>query len=255
MLPALAGAAPIPGTTTTSSGFFRFCAEAQIPIANIDTAKLVENGGEFTTGATLYRSEADFVSSKSSVVTASKTIQTTQWTQYTDVNQTQPKLVRCKFRTGESLDQGAWPNGEGNNGGRFDVEPTFGFGPAGAGLSTNAVDQPCEVINATTISNVWASLSPTEKNQALYNPTGTATANAAPNTLVTIADDMKASGPAWTPPVPAVILNGSVLEVQSRALLVPSTIINLARFLGAHYCTLVAPEFLKRVILGQAAPS
>jgi len=256
MLPAISGAAPIPGTTTTTTGFFRFCAEAQIPIANIDTSKLVENGGVFSISGNPLKDLNDFIFSKSAVSTSANKILTTQWIQYTDAGQTQPKLLRCKFRTGESLNQGAWPPAAPNNGGRFAVERVYGFGAAGNGLSTNpATDQQCRVINQSTIDSVWASLSPGEINSALYNPTNAATPNAAANTLVAVPDTVVFDGPSWTPPVGAITLNGAVAELRSRALLAPTNFSGNARFEGAHYCTLAAPEFLKRVILGQVAPS
>ena len=100
-VPALSGAAPIPGTIITSTGFFRFCAEGQIGIANIDTSKLVENGGDFTITGTVYKDESDFVFSKSAVVTSAKKISTTAYVQYENNDLTKPKLIRCKMRTGE----------------------------------------------------------------------------------------------------------------------------------------------------------
>jgi hypothetical protein len=255
-VPALSGASIVPNETTTPNGFFRFCAEAQATIANVDETKLISNGGNFTIFNTVYKSENDFVFSKSSVNTSTKRINTSQWTLYTDSAQTQPKLLRCKLRTGESFTAGNWPNGSSNNSSRFVVEPVFGFGSAGTGLSTNpSTDQTCEVVNQQTIDNVWGSLTNTQKNSALYNPTNSNLPGASANTLVTVADTVVSDGPSWTPDVAAISTSGPVAQVGSRALVATSNSTGNARFEGAHYCTLVAPEFLKRVLLGEVSPS
>jgi len=255
-VPALSGAAIVPGDTTTPSGFLRFCANAQTTIANVDNARLTTNGGDFTIFNTVYKSLDDFVYSKSSVSTSTKRVNTSQWTLYTDLEQTQPKLLRCKLRTGESFTAGNWPAGSSNNSGRFVVEPVFGFASAGIGLSTiPSTDQTCRVINQQTIDNVWASLSTSNKNAAVYNPTGSNLLGANANTLVTVPDTVVSDGPSWTPEVAAVSTSGSVAQVGSRALVATSNSTGNARFEGAHYCTLVAPEFLKRVLLGQVSPS
>ena len=249
-MPLLAGAAPLPSSTTTPTGFLRFCAEAQITIANIDTAKLVENGGQFQIANTAYRDESDFVFSKSAVSTSAKKILTTSYVQYEDGSSTAQKLIRCKMRTGESLNKGAWPSGAGYGTGRFVVEPSWGFGSAGNGLSTSPnTDGTCQQINQTTLTNVWGSLSSGQKASAAYNPDN--------STIVTDTDTVVGVGPSWTPPVAAVTVSGGIAHIPSRAL-VATTSGNASvapYFEGAHYCTLVAPDFLRRVILGQVAPS
>ena len=255
-VPALSGAAPIPGTIVTPTGFFRFCAEGQIGIANIDTSKLVENGGDFTITGTVYKDESDFVLSKSAVVTSAKKISTTAYVQYENNDLTKPKLIRCKMRTGESLNKGNWPAGTTFGNGRFVVEPAWGFGSAGDGLSTSpSTDGTCQTINQNTIDSVWGSLTNTQKNAAPYNPTASNLPGASANTLVTVADTVVGVGPSWTPPVAAINTNGAVAEIGSRALVANSNSSTAPYFEGAHYCTLVAPEFLKRVLLGEVSPS
>jgi hypothetical protein len=262
VLPAVSAAAPLtPAQTFTPQGFFRFCAEAQIDIANVDQTKLVENGGQFSIRGTIYRTTlntltptSDFVFSKSAVSTSAKAILTTQWTQYRDAGFTSPDQIRCKLRTGESFVAGAWPPGSPNNGGRFAVEPAYGFGAAGAGLSTNPVDQQCRVVNQRTIDNVWATLSPPQQDAAPFNPTGVATTGAAANTLVTVPDTVATDGPDWTPSFPTYLLDGSTLQIPSKALVVPVGSASLPRFEGAHYCTHIAPELLRDILLGAVTP-
>jgi hypothetical protein len=263
LVPSLSGAAPLtPTQTFTAEGFFRFCAEAQLDIANIDPTKLVENGGAFSVRGTIYRTTedeltatSDFVLSKSAVNTAAQAILVTQWTKYRDAAFTEPELIRCKLRTGESLAKGPWPPGSPNNGGRFAVEPVFGFGASGVGLSTDPLnDAPCSTVNQRTIANVWANLSPAQQQSAPFNPTGLATAGAAANTLTVVPDDVTFIGPDWTPPVEAYRVNGATLEVPSRSLIAPSLSSGNSRLEGAHYCTFIAPELLRDILLSQVTP-
>lgn len=263
LIPSLSGAAPLtPTETFTAQGFFRFCAEAQLDIANVDPAKLVENGGTFSVRGTIFRTTeteltatSDFVLSKSAVSTVGSAVLVSQWTKYRDAAFTEPELIRCKLRTGESFAKGPWPPGSVNNGGRFAVEPAFGFGASGVGLSTDPNnDAPCSTVNARTILNVWANLSPSEQDAAPFNPTGLATTTAAPSTLKVVPDDVTFVGPDWTPPVEAYRVNGATLEIPSRSLVAPSLSSGNARLEGAHYCTFIAPELLLAILLGQVTP-
>jgi len=256
MLPALAGAAPLTSANITSpQSFFRFCAEAQLDIANIDEAVIL--GKNISIGGAIFTDFTDFVYSKSGVrVSGNKAILTSTWYEYLDLAKTKELAVRCKMRTGESLTAGAWPPGSPNNSDRWVVDPFFGFGnTVGAGLSTNPLDQPCSAVNQRTINSVWSSLNAGQKDAAPFNPTGTATASAAANTLITTPDVTTSDGPTWTQQFPAVTLNGAVLEVPSKGLVVNSGINVNPRFEGAHYCTFVAPTYLKAVLLGQEVVS
>lgn len=251
MLPGVSGAAPLTSATVLEPiGFFRFCAESQVDIANIDQAQLTENGGDFTITSVIHDAESDFISSKSRVSTGAKTIITTQYTAYRDAGRTQPELIRCKYRTGESLSAGPWPAGSANNSGRFAVEPVWGFGPVAATLSTNpSQDQTCADVNQRTIDNVWGSLTPGQQLASPYTP------EPPTPTLVTVPDIVVGDGPNWLAPIPALTLNGSVLQAPSRALIVPTGISSTPRLEGNHYCTLVAPEYLRDVLLGTATVS
>lgn len=259
VLPGLSSAAPLtPTTQYQPEGFFRFCAEAQKTIANISPSSplLAENGNPngYSSGGTIFRTFDDFVSSKSSVSVLGKTILTTTYYTYLDAGKTKRQQIRCKLRTGESLDKGAWPAGADNNPGRFAVDTAFGFGPAATGLSSSPTDAECSAINAQTIQNVWDGLSPAQQASSVYNLTT--------GEIVTVPDIQTNIGPNWTSDFPALQLNQadpSILEVPSKALLVPTsaatdlTGFNSPRFVGAHYCTLVGPEYLRDVITGASA--
>jgi hypothetical protein len=241
----MAGAAPITSETVLEpEGFFRLCAEAQRDIANIDDAALSASG--ITLGGTVYAQEADFVLSKSAVDVDGNQILTSAYMTYRDPARTQPEQLRCKMRTAESLGEGAWPPGSTNNGGRFAVDPYFGFGAVGATLPTSLVDAPCSTINQRTIDSVWGALTPAEQAAAPFAPPPFGT------TLTTVPDVVVGSGPEWLGSFPAMVNNGGVLEVGSLALLVPTGAGGVPRLEGAHYCTLVAPEYLRDVLTGAA---
>ena len=248
LTPVMAGAAPLTsGQLYKPVAFFRFCAEAQLDIANIDETVMANKG--ITIGGSIYADYTDFVNSKSSVSVAGQSILTGQYVEYRDVNLTQPKMFRCKLRTGESIDKGAWPVGSANNGGRFAVDPYFGLGSNATGVSTNATDQQCTVVNQRTIDNVWAGLTPSQQSAAPYTPVGPTP------TLKTVADNVVGAGPLWTVSVEPMSVVGSELQVKSLTLLANTNSAGVPRFEGAHYCTLVAPEYLRDVLLGTATVS
>ena len=128
---AQAGAGPLTAADVgTPRGAFRFCAEAQVDVAKIDRAALAAAG--LSVGGRWFSDYNDFIASKSAADPAAGEIVTTQYVEYRDAGRTQPKQYRCKFRTGESLNEGAWPAGSENQADpRFQVPPYFGFGPAG----------------------------------------------------------------------------------------------------------------------------
>jgi hypothetical protein len=234
--PALAGAAPL---TANDYGkpvaHFRFCAEAQLDVAGIDVPAM--ELAEISIGGVIYEDYDDFVESKSSVqVSPTNVIEVRQRVEYVDG---MPTMYRCKLRTGESIDEGAWPLGAENNGGRMDVDPHYGFGAAADGVA-DETPQACSTVNERTIDNVWDSLTQPQQESAEYVP-GVNLANG--------PDQVAFTGPGWlTAPAPYV-LEGGVLTVQSRSLVVPTGTAE-PRFEGAHYCTFIDPEYLRALILG-----
>lgn len=249
LTPTLAGAAPLAFEDYAKpAGFLGFCSDAQVDVANINESVLRSKG--FSITSTVYDDEAEFVLSKSAVGVDDKTIITTSYVEYADGDRVEPKMYRCKLRTGESLTAGAWPNGADNNGGRFAVEPYFGFGSAASGVSTSSEDQPCRVVNERTIANVWDSLTNAQQNAAPFSPEG----DPEDRTLVAVDDDVVGSGPEWTSSTEPVVVaddgEEDVLQVGSKSLVVPSGSAGVPRFEGAHYCTLVAPHHLRDILLG-----
>jgi hypothetical protein len=255
-LPAISAAAPLTPTNQYQlEGFFSFCNEAQKTTASINDAALISEG--VTINTSIYTDFTDFAFSKSGVaVTSAKKILPTSFVQYSDPESTDLYQIRCKLRTAESLSAGAWPPGSPNNSGRFALEPYFGFGPTVGGALTSATtDLPCSTVNQQTIDRVWASLSPAQQDAAPYNPTATATSGAAANTLVTVPDTVTGDGPTWTQDFPSAVLDGSTLEIPSKGLTVATGTSGAPRFEGAFYCTFIAPDFLRDILLGTAVPA
>lgn len=244
MTPTLAGAAPLTAADyDRPAGLLGFCADAQVDVANVNESAMRSAGISIT--SVVYDDWDDFVLSKSAVDADAKQIVTTAHVQYRDRARVRPQMYRCKLRTGESIAKGAWPGGAANNEGRFAVDPRYGFGRAARNVSSSNQDQPCRVVNERTIDNVWDSLTGRQRAAAPFSPEG----RGSERTLVTTADEVVGSGPAWTASVAPVRRVGDVLEVGSRALVVP-TGTAAPRFEGAHYCTLVAPQHLRDILLG-----
>ena len=69
-------------------------------------------------------------------------------------------------------------------------------------------------------------------------------------------DEEAATGPEWLAPFPpqvAYVDNTGVLHIQSKALTVPRDVsapFGAAR-VGVHYCHLIAPEYLKLLLIGK----
>jgi len=243
--PVVAGAAPLTADQIYEPvGSYRFCAEAQLDVANIDEQLMNERGISITT--VIWGAYNDLLFSKSGVDVDEKKIITGEGIEWLDAESTDPGLLRCKMRTGESLDEGAWPEGSANNAPRFQLDPYYGFGDLADGVSTSDVDQPCAVVNQRTIDNVWANLSPAERAASDYSPEGDTP------TLVTTPDSPSESGPEWLGPYPVLNVAGDVLQVRSKTLFTP-TGFSTPRFDGARYCTFVAPQYLRDVLLGTQA--
>jgi len=247
LTPVMAGAAPL---TSADYGkpvaFYRFCAEAQLDVANMDADAMAAPGVGITIGGTIYDDFDAFVLAKSAVSISDRKVLVAQYIDYTDEERTMPKTHRCKLRTGESLAEGAWPAGSANNSGRFAVDPHYGFGSLAEGISTAAVDLPCSVVNQQTVTNTWDGLSAEQQQDAAeFDPDG-----ATPR-LVVGDDAMVGTGAEWTQPFEPVTDDDGTLKVVSRPMVVPSdTPEGPPRFRAAHYCSLVAPEYVRAIMLG-----
>ncbi len=144
----VAGAALQPADFAKPIGFYRFCADAQLQIAQIDEAALSNAG--LSIGGEFYEEFDAFVLSKSGADPNSGAILTTSFVEYADAGKTQPKQFRCKMRTSESLTAGAWPPGSSNNSRGIERPEYFGFGSVGSwGIWREPAT--CRDINQNTI--------------------------------------------------------------------------------------------------------
>lgn len=236
-------------TIATPRGFFEFCRDKQLDIAGINPATLATAGiaitntiydnvpGQPNTDQALNKGWDGFVLGKSGVlsVSASKQILVTQYVEYSDTAKTKPVQIRCKMRTGESLNRSDFQHLDDNT-----VTTTpWGFGPGTAA----GPEATCAVINQQTVTNVDTLI-------------GAGSRVFLPSQVVVDPDVLAAIGPAWTTPFDAlqVVTSDGKLHVRAKALVAASTIPgNLDRFGGAHYCTSVAPEYLRDVITGSVS--
>jgi len=236
-------------TIATPRGFFEFCKDKQLDIAGINPATLATNGiaitntvydnvaGQPNNDQALNKGWDAFVLGKSGIFSSgiTKQILVSQYVEYLDSAKTQPSQIRCKMRTGESLNRNDFQR---LDDGTVTTTP-WGFGPGTAA----GPEATCAVINAQTDTNVDTLI-------------GAGARVFAPGDVVVDPDVIAAIGPAWTTPFDAlqVVTADGKLHVRAKALVSPSTTPgNLDRFGGAHYCTSVAPEYLRDVITGAAS--
>jgi hypothetical protein len=236
-------------TISTPRGLFEFCKDKQLDIAGINPATLSTAGiaitntlydnvvGQPDNDQVLNKGFDAFVLGKSGIISsgATKQILVSQYVEYLDAAKTQPKQIRCKMRTGESLNRSDFQKLDDNT-----VTTTpWGFGPGTAA----GPEATCAVINQQTVTNVDTLI-------------GAGSRVFSPADVVVDADVVAAIGPAWTTPFEAlqVVTSDGKLHVRAKTLVAVSTLPgNLDRFGGAHYCTSVAPEYLRDVVTGAAS--
>lgn len=113
--------------------------------------------------------------------------------------------------------------------------------------TVNAEARSCEAINRENVAAVIASLTETER-----------AARALPDDGITFEEDISViTGTSWTAPFNFVTQDDSgSITIQSKRMQVDWTnlLFKMApeRFRGALYCHLIAPEYAKALILGQA---
>jgi hypothetical protein len=161
-----------------------------------------------------------FVKSKAGIEPL--TIQQYVW--YEDDDRSRPVMVSCKLKSADHLNE------------------TFGAG-------TSAGDGTCQDMNRLTWDRVQAALGPARVAPLAFDPAELVRNEANPGM----------TGPDWLKPYVLVSRNDAgVLELHSKGFRVDWTDPRFqampARFRGVQYCHLVAPEYLVRIVTGQAAP-
>ncbi|GAA3203203.1 hypothetical protein GCM10010468_17180 [Actinocorallia longicatena] len=197
------------------SGAAELCLRAQGQVANVHKAEFAAAGGTMTNVD--YPDKASFEKSKPQV----SPLTTGSYVTYEDEAGTLPEQIRCKGKTADHL------------------QAVYGQAVAGP-------EQACSVVNAETLRQVAAGLSPAERAAARFRP----------ENVVVDGDFPGFTGWDWLMdfPVAYVAWWDGKLHLPSKALSAPwSWVLLPESFRGQHYCTLVAPSHLKRLMLGQAS--
>ncbi len=189
------------------------CLRAQQQTAKLDQGAFQAAGGQLSNID--YPDAASFEKSKPSV----QPLVTGSYTTYEDADKTLPKQIRCKTKRSDHL------------------QLVYGASVAGP-------EQECKGVNAATLQEVDASFTPEERAALVF-----------PAAKVVIDGDVPAfTGWDWLWDFPAAYKGvGGKLRIPSRSLSVPwSWSAFPESFRGQHYCTFIAPSYLKRLMLGQA---
>lgn len=147
-------------------------------------------------------------------------LRTEQFIEYRDPTaKADPMRISCKVKTADHLNE------------------VFGAGTAKESGS-------CEMIHREMAAAVAASLAPGAAKIAVTD-------------IVFDADDIKYMGSQWVSPYQYVYRDAAgKIHLKSKALLVNWTDIRFKlapdRFRGAHYCHLIAPEYLAKLMTGAA---
>lgn len=136
-----------------------------------------------------------------------------------------PMMVSCKMKTADHL------------------VSEYGEGAAGEDIG-------CSGVNALTLQSVLVSLSAAERRRLVFK--GRKQVRMDP-------DIVTAMGPVWLEPFPLARLDEQGnMYLQSKAMrndwLDPRYLQAPPQFRGTRYCHLIAPEYLKKLLLGEAKP-
>jgi hypothetical protein len=118
------------------------------------------------------------------------------------------------------------------------------------GAEAAGVDIGCSGVNALTLQRVLDSMTPAERRRALFD---------GGKKVVLDTDIVTAMGPIWLEPYAMARVDESgYLRLQAKAMrndwLDPRYQAAPPQFRGTRYCHLVAPEYLRRILLGEAKP-
>jgi hypothetical protein len=168
---------------------------------------------------------AAFVDSKPGI----DPLETQQYVEYADAARTQPRRISCKLKSADH------------------IRAVHGA------VAAKAIENPnlCREINRAMILEVWRGLDAAAR----------ATAAVPPHRFMLDGDRNEIMGSRWVKPYAYVYAGtGGTVHVLAKALLVNwddwRWKLAPARFRGTHYCHLIAPEYVRELMLGTAtAPS
>ncbi len=159
-----------------------------------------------------------FVLSKPGV----RPLETQQYVRYRDAARTQPEMISCKFKTADHI--------------------RAEYGPQAAGEPAS-----CAYLNRRTLDAVLAGFSERQRQKLRYR---------GGNAVLIEADRMVTGGPNWLAPFEMVSVDlAGTLHIRSQSMRSDWTDPKFAdtpvRFKGTHYCHLIAPDYLRRLLTAE----
>jgi hypothetical protein len=178
------------------------------------------NGSKIRAVNTVYTDYNAFVESKP----APRPLATRQYVWFEDAARTQPRMVSCKMKTADH------------------IRVEYGADQVGE-------DTSCAAVNAMTLQAVLGSLTRAERGRLKFDA----------GRVVFDPDVVTTDGPTWLAPFPVLsVAPDGTLHVKSKGMkndwLDPRLAKAEPRFKGTRYCHFVAPEYLRRVLLGDVMP-
>jgi len=185
-------------------------------------AQRVVANSRVTAVNTVYADREAFIRSKASA----RPLETRQYAAPETGPGSSPKMVSCKMKTADH------------------IRTEFGADQAGA-------DESCARLNQRTLEAVLGSLTRAERRRARFG--------GAAGRIVVDADLVVDNGGDWLKPFPiARIEPDGALHLQAKGMnkgwLDPRYASAEIQYRGVRYCHLVAPEYLRRLVLGDATP-
>lgn len=151
-------------------------------------------------------------------------LETDQYVWYEDAARTRPRMVSCKMKTTDH------------------IIAEYGPGASGGNVS-------CAALNQRTVELVLGSLTGAERKRLKFD---------GGKRIAYDEDLLTGDGPTWLAPFPVLyVAADGTLRVKSKSMKNDWNDPRLAnadvRVRGTRYCHMVAPEYLKRVLLGEVA--
>jgi hypothetical protein len=151
-------------------------------------------------------------------------LETLQFVQYSDPQKTRPRMISCKLHSAEKI--------------------RATYGATAAGESTT-----CARLNRRTLDAVMASLTERQKKKMPFKGT---------IPILLDPDDQAANEAQWLESFTMVQTDaGGTLRLRAKSLRGDSNqrVSNKANAAGGRqYCHLIAPDYLKRILLGEVQP-
>lgn len=158
----------------------------------------------------------EFVLSKAQI----EPLATQQFVWFADAERREPKRISCKLKTADHI--------------------AAHYGPGAAGGQST-----CQAANVAIVDRVFAALSAEEVRRLRF----------ARAVVIVAADELAETGPDWLEPRFYVSREADAVQVKPRAFRADWNDPRLAaappRFKGTFYCHLIAPQYVKRIVLGE----